>query len=170
MVNVDASDGILLHRFSADAVVLLCLELLSPAVELEVEKQRALRTDKGDEAVVACPGIVRGHLEYTYPAQRLCGEFFLQYAVRFVRILCHNDEGFSKGNFHRHFYVAFRYLGQYGRPVCSGMGPGQLYAALGSPFGGQKGVSDAAVLRIQRLFRFHFQRKSVVQHGGYGVM
>ena len=105
-----------------DGIVKLRRELITPAVEPEVEQSHSpTLVRQGDETMIAGPSVVRGTL---IVHRRMPTIVSINRQYRLVTLNC----------FH-HLTIGSRNLIKHRSPVCLRMGPRQLHATLWFPFG-----------------------------------
>ena len=108
---------------SADAVVELCRELLSPTVELEVEQTGAVGSKQRDEAMVARPSVVGAGPAEGNMAQSVGMQIAHELFANLLRFGRNDNELFPLTYSFCHFEIAARYGFQDIAPVSAAMRP-----------------------------------------------
>ena len=135
VILIGALQDALLHECAADEVVQLGRELLSPPIETEVQQAcLAVLLEQGDEAMVACPSIVGGHLTEDHPLHLLLGESGGKQCSHLTYMRGDHQQMFPGGDGLAYVQVALRNFAKDGQPVSSLVRPGQLHSPLGMPF------------------------------------
>ena len=152
-----------------DGVIEVGGELVAPAVETEIEEARTGLGKKGEEGVVASPSVVGRALEKAHLRQQARRDTLAEQRFDAVGLRGYDEEElvaneYLEGNADE----TVVHLGEEGRPVGGGMRPGELYAALRVPLGGEEGGADLGLLGACLMGKLEVESEVVNRRGGRG--